>query len=65
VSKFTAFILSEATAMTTTHEVMHTSGVGFGTSGARGLVTQMTDEVCFAYALAFIHAIETNVERHS
>ena len=44
--------------MTTAHEVMAASGVGFGTSGARGLVTQMTDEVCFAYALAFIHAIE-------
>ncbi|MEW5770129.1 MAG: phosphomannomutase [Pseudomonadota bacterium] len=43
--------------MTTTREVMAGSGVGFGTSGARGLVAQMTDEVCFAYALAFLHAI--------
>mgnify|MGYP005856244181 FL=1 len=44
--------------MTTTKDVMAASGVGFGTSGARGLVTDMTDDVCFAYALAFLHAIE-------
>lgn len=34
--------------------LMQTSGVGFGTSGARGLVTAMTDEVCYAYTLAFL-----------
>ncbi len=43
--------------MTTSKEVMAAGGVGFGTSGARGLVADMTDEVCFAYALAFLHAI--------
>ena len=31
-------------------DLMETSGVGFGTSGARGLVAAMTDAVCFAYA---------------
>ena len=37
---------------------MQTSGVGFVTSGWRGLVTQMTDEICFAYTLAFLQTIK-------
>lgn len=37
--------------------VMDSSGVSFGTSGARGLVSQMTDEVCAAYAAAFLSVI--------
>ena len=39
-------------------QLMQTSGVQFGTSGARGLVLAMTDEVCFAYTLAFLQAIK-------
>ena len=35
-------------------DVMERSGVGFGTSGARGLVTAMTDDVCFTYTCAFL-----------
>lgn len=35
-------------------EVMTRSGVTFGTSGARGLVSAMTDEVCFIYTAAFL-----------
>ena len=35
-------------------EVMTRSGVAFGTSGARGLVAAMTDEVCFTYTTAFL-----------
>lgn len=38
--------------------LMQTSGVQFGTSGARGLVQAMTDDVCFAYTLAFLQAIK-------
>ena len=38
-------------------DVMQNSGVVFGTSGARGLVSAMTDEVCAAYALAFLSSI--------
>ena len=38
--------------------VMQESGVGFGTSGARGLVSAMTDEVCAAYTHAFIQAMQ-------
>lgn len=46
------------------YNLMQTSGVQFGTSGARGLVTAMTDEVCFAYTLAFLQAIKAkNGER--
>ena len=36
---------------------MDSSGVRFGTSGARGLVADMTAEVCFAYTAAFIQVI--------
>ena len=35
-------------------DVMAQSGVAFGTSGARGLVTAMTDAVCFAYTAGFL-----------
>ncbi|MFC1749587.1 phosphomannomutase, partial [Pseudomonadota bacterium] len=35
-------------------ELMATSGVKFGTSGARGLATDMSDEVCYAYTKAFL-----------
>ncbi|MFA6970494.1 MAG: phosphomannomutase [Gallionella sp.] len=38
-------------------DLMDSSGVAFGTSGARGLVSQMTDEVCAAYAVAFLSVI--------
>lgn len=34
--------------------IMADSGVAFGTSGARGLVRAMTDEVCFAYVCGFL-----------
>ncbi len=39
-------------------ELMETSGVGFGTSGARGLVERMTDEVCYSYTAAFLQYLE-------
>lgn len=35
-------------------QLMDTSGVKFGTSGARGLVSAMSDEVCYAYVAAFV-----------
>jgi phosphomannomutase len=37
--------------------LMDKSGVRFGTSGARGLVADLTDEVAFAYTSAFLQAI--------
>ncbi|MEY2633620.1 MAG: hypothetical protein RIR00_2274 [Pseudomonadota bacterium] len=33
------------------------SGVNFGTSGARGLVSQLSDAVCYAYTQAFLTAV--------
>ena len=36
---------------------MRATGVRFGTSGARGLVEQMSDEVCYAYATAFLQKV--------
>lgn len=35
-------------------ELMESSGVKFGTSGARGLAEAMTDAVCYAYTRAFL-----------
>ncbi|MBK1694508.1 phosphomannomutase [Chromatium weissei] len=35
-------------------DLMTESGVSFGTSGARGLVTAMTDRVCYAYTAGFL-----------
>lgn len=38
----------------TVSSIMRQSGVAFGTSGARGLVTAMTDQVCYAYTAGFL-----------
>ena len=38
---------------------MARSGVAFGTSGARGLATEMTDRVCYAYTQGFLQYLET------
>ncbi len=35
-------------------DLMAQSGVSFGTSGARGLVSQMTDWICYAYTRGFL-----------
>ncbi len=39
-------------------ELMQRSGVGFGTSGARGLVAAMSDEVCYLYTAAFLQYLQ-------
>lgn len=38
--------------------VINQSGIEFGTSGARGLVTDFTPEVCFAFTCAFISVMK-------
>jgi phosphomannomutase len=38
--------------------LMDSSGVKFGTSGARGLADRMTDKVCYAYTVAFIQHLK-------
>ncbi|PTP60933.1 phosphomannomutase [Vibrio splendidus] len=40
--------------------VIAESGVAFGTSGARGLVTQFTPNVCAAFSAAFVTAIKSD-----
>ncbi|MBL1320538.1 MAG: phosphomannomutase [Methylophaga sp.] len=40
------------------NDLMDRSGVNFGTSGVRGLVADMTDEVCFAYVTAFLQYLQ-------
>ena len=40
--------------------LMQESGVGFGTSGARGLADAMTDLVCYAYTSAFLQHLESS-----
>lgn len=40
-------------------DLMTSSGVAFGTSGARGLVCAMTDAVCFTYTCAFLQHLES------
>jgi phosphomannomutase len=43
-------------------DLMHESGVAFGTSGARGLVSAMTDRVCFGYTAGFLqHLLDEGV----
>jgi len=43
-------------------ELMVRSGVAFGTSGARGLATAMTDSVCYAYTRGFLQYLESTGE---
>ncbi len=41
---------------------MSESGVGFGTSGARGLARAMTDRICYAYTIAFLQHLEATAQ---
>jgi phosphomannomutase len=43
--------------VSTLQEIATQSGVAFGTSGARGLVADMTPALCHAYTTAFINAV--------
>ncbi len=38
-------------------DLMNRSGVGFGTSGARGRVVDMTPAVCYAYTRGFLQHV--------
>ena len=44
-------------------DLMSRSGVRFGTSGARGLVAEMSDEVCYAYAAAFLQSVAGSADK--
>jgi phosphomannomutase len=39
-------------------DLMAESGVGFGTSGARGLADAMTDRVCYLYTVGFLQYLQ-------
>lgn len=49
----------------TTAQVIANSNVEFGTSGARGLVTQLTTEVCAAFTTAFLSIVRQEASIHS
>jgi phosphomannomutase len=40
------------------NDLMQSSGVKFGTSGARGLAAEMTDTVCYTYTKGFLQYLE-------
>ncbi len=44
------------------NDLMQQSGVKFGTSGARGLAVEMTDQVCYAYTKGFLQYLEESGE---
>ncbi|GHY15080.1 phosphomannomutase [Vibrio cholerae] len=46
--------------MPSTSSVLLESGIAFGTSGARGLVTQFTPQVCMAFTQAFVSVMQQN-----
>ncbi len=48
--------------MKTIKEVIGQSDVKFGTSGARGLVTEFTTEVCTAFTISFLDAMKKSFE---
>lgn len=40
------------------NEIIKASSIKFGTSGARGLVENFTPEVCAAFTIAFLTAMQ-------
>jgi phosphomannomutase len=50
--------MSGISGSTVVADLMTASGVGFGTSGARGLASAMNDRVCYLYTLGFLHYLE-------
>jgi len=44
-------------ALLSISHLMRQSGVGFGTSGARGMASAMSDAVCYAYTAAFLQTL--------
>ncbi|MCW8918051.1 MAG: phosphomannomutase [Gammaproteobacteria bacterium] len=50
--------MSNTPATVRINELMEISGVKFGTSGARGLVSDMNDRICYAYTAAFLQYLK-------
>lgn len=53
-----AKVIKQGKMMLNSSKVIQSSGIQFGTSGARGLVEQFTSEVCSAFAHAFISGLK-------
>jgi phosphomannomutase len=53
-ARFLELKMTNPSAPVSIEALMDESGVKFGTSGARGLVSAMTDRVCAAYTLGFL-----------
>lgn len=49
--------------MVSISEIQNKTGVCFGTSGVRGLVSELTDTVCKSYTLAFIQHLKIKPEQ--
>lgn len=47
---------------TSIESFMKSTDVRFGTSGLRGLVSQMSDALCYAYVTAFLHTVTGELE---
>jgi len=45
-----------------TSEVIKRSGVAFGTSGARGLVSVFSKDVCASFAVSFVEVMQRDFE---
>ena len=45
-------------------EIKDNTEIGFGTSGVRGLVTELTDEVVYLYSTAFLKYLKENGEKY-
>lgn len=56
--------MRETTETLAIADLMADSGVGFGTSGARGLAEAMNDRVCYAYTVGFLQYLERSGELH-
>ncbi|QIV96500.1 phosphomannomutase [Allofrancisella inopinata] len=50
--------------MKTAKKVIEQSGIKFGTSGARGLVSEFTREVCTAFTFAFLDMLKKTFQFH-
>ena len=51
--------------MLSSHSVLADSGVAFGTSGARGLVSDFTSDVCAAFTLSFLAVMKSSFKVHT
>lgn len=49
--------------MSTMRSLSEQSGIQFGTSGVRGLVSGLTDELCYAWGQAFLNSVATGAQR--